>query len=705
MAASKTIEILIKLKQAGLEAVKETVKQLENLKKAAAGVEVEQINKVNESIESIGETTSKIAKDIRETIGSIAGQAQDIASSASGRIRENIEKTVEKLFTRIAVFTALLAVTGKSLLTLGVQFKFLGDSVALAFGVFSSFPELAVSFIKTPIIEIISTVTILSTNLFDFIFSNVLKLGSFFSGISSIFVRMFTSVGAVFGPFGVLAAGVTNLFIIKTLLGETRLLIRRIRGVGLESLTPIERATRLLTVVDQSINQIGVNAGQIIKVLGFGITTFFAPLLGGIPLINSLITLTQNAGRRLRLSFFAFFGSARAQFLRIFLDLKKFGFDAAASFVTMRGEAEKADKALRRGGSIFVSNKTLKENASVFEGLSKLKLPFAKQFQIAIFEVNKLLSVIFVQVRNLTVTIQQALGLSSKAVKAIDKDSRGVFSNLNKEIKNTQEKFTLIPGTFTRLFRKSVQSIRGFFNRDLLSFFRRRPTAQAPGAEKQTQQAQQIKIQQKLQEQFLKTAESLTVVLGAEKQATAALVQLGEAAKITASQVMPALQASITGVNTQIVELKKAAGAEGLTAAMINVNKITKKVGGEALPNLQKAAGNTAESTKKAVKEVFNLSDSTGKLNRSISGSINTFGSYIGSLFKVEKSQSTAKAATENLRTVVEELVLKFGKSSQALVPFAKRFSEALSGKGFKVDPKKLEESFKPLKKTLDKLV
>ena len=111
MAASKTIEILIKLKQAGLEAVKETVKQLENLKKAAAGVEVEQINKVNESIESIGETTSKIAKDIRETIGSIAGQAQDIASSASGRIRENIEKTVEKLFTRIAVFTALLAVT------------------------------------------------------------------------------------------------------------------------------------------------------------------------------------------------------------------------------------------------------------------------------------------------------------------------------------------------------------------------------------------------------------------------------------------------------------------------------------------------------------------------------------------------------------------------------------------------------------------
>lgn len=321
---AQSIDIKIQIKEAGYQVIEDLRRRLralaEDLKNSQAqiGIPIEKISEsfkdFGNAIETIKDSVAGVETIVTKVIESIRNQSEDLADSTISRVGETIDQALETFYSRTAVafagFGTMAGLYVSSVLTPLLQgFPILlsgAQKIGGAIEVFLKqlFSLDGLSALIQPRVEAIY-------NIFNGINTSAGNIFAVLSNMSSI-------VQSIFGA-------AVGFFAFKIFFTETTVLVRRLLGMGIESLTPIERATRLLSTVDQSVHAIGINAGTLLKTATFGILTFMGPFSGiiaGIPFINSTITSLLQIGQRFRYQFMSFFGSSRAQVGLIVFDLK-----------------------------------------------------------------------------------------------------------------------------------------------------------------------------------------------------------------------------------------------------------------------------------------------------------------------------------------------------------------------------------------------
>jgi len=441
---AQQLDIIIKVKQVGDQVIKgllENIKKLrEELAKSDLAKPLEEVSNKAERVAAAFEKTKDSVAGIEDTIAAVvttfARQTRDIAGTAVGRIGVELEKSIETGITRstvlITAFTAMVYTTLAPALASGAS----GLSIALH----------ATSATLTAVTAQITDVFSLGGQ----IVQTFRAVGVFLDrGVVSL-IGINGLLASTFGLVGTVVVGISGFFIFRTVLSEGRILLRRLIGQGTEALTPLERATRFITTIDQGLNQIGVTGGQVLKVLSFGVLTFINPILGVIPLINSSITILQNTGRRLRLGVLEFFGSARARFLKILLDAQGVLSQIIPAFANMRTEAEGAGKALERA--------TSPRNIEPFTALTRTKLPFAQQFQLALIEFRAFITELLTKITELTKTIQKTSGLTKSEIAEIAKESKAATDQVAKGVESKTKIFLKGPATIAKALKAVIRS-------------------------------------------------------------------------------------------------------------------------------------------------------------------------------------------------------------------------------------------------------
>jgi hypothetical protein len=327
--AVRVIDLLLKVKETGLETLQKVIEKIEELNEITKKTETGALGEVANQAERIAtafEATSGLVADIDQTtrniedvlvnvIRRVVGQAVDLATSGLGRVREETQANIEKVYAKLTVATT-------AAIGVGIASYFEASSIAL------------IAFIDS-----ISTLEAITTAFLPALvghLTNVLTLGQ---GLFTVYIALLDKVFLLVGGgfLGGLARIITitttvsaTLFLARTFLVEITSLTRRLLGLGTQSLTPIQRAVRFLTTIDVIFASMYFRVGQILKSLtfiGLTITGFILnPLLGvlgAFATINTFVDILLAGLLRGRLRLFAFFGDARSQIRLIFLDFRE----------------------------------------------------------------------------------------------------------------------------------------------------------------------------------------------------------------------------------------------------------------------------------------------------------------------------------------------------------------------------------------------
>lgn len=413
---AQNLDITIKIKQVGQEAIDRINEQLKNLKKTLAETNFAPILEVTNSLQKIGQSVQGIEKLSQNVVKNVSKQAIDAADSTATRMNDNINRSLETLFARfgllvggaVAISTEAGATFVGTLLSGGIQLKpfvtFIETALTDVFNTGGVFLTSALGQLVT-VKQIATDLVTISTGITGSLFG-ILKLMGGMAGVA----------------FGVMLP-------MRIFFGESLQFAKRIIGHGQESLTPLERISRLTTTLDTSVHKIGLTTGQLMKTVVFGVATVIGPfsgLIAGIPFVNSTITTLVRLGETARLRIFSFFGSARAQVSLIFMEVKKF----AESFISVRRNANGAAGDFKK--LIFPSKLTTEA-----QELSRTRLPFAVQFQGFAIQARGLLTTLLTQVSELAGIITVSAGLSTETLTKIKADAKTATTTLNKGLQDS----------------------------------------------------------------------------------------------------------------------------------------------------------------------------------------------------------------------------------------------------------------------------
>lgn len=222
------------------------------------------------------------------------GKAAFIEGSEA-RALQNASIGVETLTARVGALTLGILSFSKSRVILGRFFSSLGSQAA-------------------------NSVTNLSN-----LTNSLLKIGQaskkFNAGLFSAALPLLG--GGVGGLTLGIGRAVALLVTGKTILGEISILGKRLIGQGSSALSPLQRAGRLASTLDQGLNRSFLSFGKFVALGASAVGTFFNPLLGAIPLINQTANILNIRAAKTRSIFGRFLGSSRDAFILIFQDLRK----------------------------------------------------------------------------------------------------------------------------------------------------------------------------------------------------------------------------------------------------------------------------------------------------------------------------------------------------------------------------------------------
>lgn len=336
---AQKFSILIELKEKGLEVAKQFTKEIENIKKALATADIAPIQEVTKSIKDIEQTFRGIEKAVQATakgvsliINQTIKRFEDNADTASQRAAERAEKTIE-----ISVARSLAILTGFATATFAT---FAGISAGLTNIAGQILPRIqgllsGIAGQQGVFIDGLATIV------FGFgeIFTNLFNFQGLLASIGITAAGLLTTLKS----FSILTATIfsgsfVGVFALPILFRETLLFVRRITGAGLESLTVVQRASRLVTTIDKTLSNsfftvkslllTVASSGIFAGIFGLQSTLFVLPAI-----FNTIISSFTVGIRRFTERGLASIGSGRAALQVVFADLREISLKILPSFL------------------------------------------------------------------------------------------------------------------------------------------------------------------------------------------------------------------------------------------------------------------------------------------------------------------------------------------------------------------------------------
>lgn len=483
---AQVLNIIIAIKERGFEAIDGVVDGLRRIKEELGKTDVRPIQEMSAELENMGQNVEKIADRIDESIEAVGAQAGRRIQGIFAGVGEIAAQGTETIFARVgAVALAAFAATQKPIInSIGRFFEVTQEGASLTAFFFKEMQGGAIAALE-------STLNFAATR-FNFLLDRIALIGIEIGKIG-FNLRGLTSLATVLGSsIAVIGSGFAGFLFFKTALAETHILIRRILGVGLTALSPLEHASRLVSTLDATVASTQRHFGQLVKIgglFGFGFLAGINPLLTAIPALNIGITALGNLLSRSKARVSAFFGSPRAELELIFLDAKRLlGFalpainriapilsDMVKSFGVARQQAVEMEKTIAKTG----------QQAHLLEPLTRMRLPLAAQAQIFFQEIKAFLSELLGSINRVSATLahgfkigEEGIAVISGRASAATNQAIGGIRAAGNEIQGALrrmpigEKIRAWAGEFGGFFKRLAGGFAGIFTRPAGAAFR-----------------------------------------------------------------------------------------------------------------------------------------------------------------------------------------------------------------------------------------
>jgi len=458
---ANTLDILIRIKEVGFKLLDDLNKKLKELQNIGGTVKFDAIEQVGEKINEISKNIERVAQSTSKVIDSVASQAQDVAATTAGRIGKAGRSAQETFLARLSVIGVIVtAMAGTVLATIAQRMYSINTVFDLINRRLSSFGSLS-KYINQNLIS----ADLIMGAAHDKIKHLKLPI-ELINHQAALLARNFNVLLSVFRT---LIASSFDFFVLKFAFQEISVLIRRIIGKGEASLTPLQRASRLVSTLDIGLHQAELTMGRMFKTAMFGILTFVGPFNGilmALPFLNSMITSVLNVFTVPSLKIKSFFGDVRSSLVLIFLHLRKLGkaglpamLGVAKGFTKMRKEADKSENVLRKMGS--------GEQLRPLQALSKMKFPMAKQFQSALVEFRMFAQEMIKKLAVIAATLQLTLGASTADIENIEQKANKALSSVKYKIDTTVKAFENGPNAAKRFATQTAQALQNVSSKKL----------------------------------------------------------------------------------------------------------------------------------------------------------------------------------------------------------------------------------------------
>lgn len=312
--AIATVDVIFRFKQLGDNFLKQINTNISSQKTA---------------IDSIAKSAEKMATVLQNSFDAVAGTITKIKSNfdtafdSAGKQTKNIESNIQGATARTtafgAVFYKLVDLSGQLGTGMTTNKEILASignagksTFSIFYGSFQKWTNLYYGWFKD----------------FWSVFSpsGIMKLltsgKGFFEIIGKVWFTAFKNLGlTVFSIFG-------NYLIFK----DATEFLKRMVGLGNESLTPLGRVARLVTTIDSAVHSTATAWFSLFKGVIFGIGTFtglWNPILGGLAIAKNLLDPIQKKISMMINETTGRMGSVRGQINVIFFAFRQFLFDLA----------------------------------------------------------------------------------------------------------------------------------------------------------------------------------------------------------------------------------------------------------------------------------------------------------------------------------------------------------------------------------------
>lgn len=657
---SQTLNIIIRVKESGLKVVDEVVKKLQDLNKAVAATKSEPLQQVAKSTKEISEGFREVSKVIEEIEGrlgnlediigsvveSVARQTMNIAGETFDRIEDRTETLIARLVTITTAGVATLGFlaffddvndfifsTRSAIIDLGfVGAEAVGNTVRTVFEALPLFGQIE------------NIITGLNNRIFDIakLFESTFIVTRLFNNQLLLMLTRTTLIGG-------------TLLIYRSFFRESLILGKRLLGISANAATPLQRISRIIVTMDESLQRFTLQWGEIARTTGLLALTLgsivagpFAVLLTGVPFLNSLLDTIGKTFQKGRVRFLAFMGSSRAQFQLIFLQGREF-------LQLMLGGFEKFKRGL--------------------PDLSISKLII--EFRLVSREITTSL-------RELTLTLQMVFKLSDSQITNIRQRSGETIKGIDQSVAVLMTKINR--GFFGRMLDRikgafvGAKNILGAAGRAIGLGARRpaRPTLGAQGA----QAEQQSKKTQTAQQKQAKTTTELGEATAKTAMVTAELNQ----------QIMATTQTAVMSAKAAVVvRRERVANAEIIKVAIASLVSFREAVARDirAIFDLRRAIALNSE-------KFFAFNNSL----QVTSGRIITVAEQVA---KGEKTFFDLQKLIFGVVKGLQEFNKQFGASPALFGNIIKAIQNQMA-RGFKFNPEQVKKSFQGLDLILKQL-
>lgn len=454
---ANVLRIILKVTEQGLKNLEEVAEKLDNV-----ATSLKELNEANEGLENIGENIENINNIVNVTSRNVVKQSQQIAEDSIGRLTDQLDTGAETLIAR----------AGAVLITIGG----LKEGVDALFG--TSISGTAI-FSKS-----IAQITAVFDGFVNRFGTALHTTTQFWAQLTQGVFSFTLAFQSVLGLLGTFIGGIAGFVTFNFLLGETTLLLRRIFGRGTSNLTVLERATRVIYLFDEGLNRSFITFGKFVKLGIFGIVSFFNPLLGGIPLLNTVIDLFTTRVKITRDIIGRFFGDSRASFQLIIQEIRKFS-TVGLPIMTQSQEVLKGvSGSAKEAGKSMKGMTTEGQRFGELSILKSAKLPLQTQIPLLRVELRAIFIELQTAINQIFVLLGRVFGFTDEEIADIALKSReaseGVRKNINEsgkllqtafETKSLKKAFDEIGEGAESNFRIVGRAIKGFFLFDITKIF------------------------------------------------------------------------------------------------------------------------------------------------------------------------------------------------------------------------------------------
>lgn len=451
---AQVVRIIFKLQQEGEKLLKSIPEGLQNVNKAIKQTSAIPLEAVSNAIKRIDENTRSAAGSLtniegafKRVFSSIVQQSKRALDESTNNATKIAGRSLEKTLTVAAGIGTALQVTNTKIFQ-SFQVGLSGVNGIAAKAVFSA----------GALGEAVESV---ATGAFGLLSNRITAVKSIFDGF---FANTIGSLGLVAGLTTTLTASFFGFIALRSVFGELTLFFRRLRGQGLEALTPLERLTRLITTLDLGINQMGVTAGQVVKTASLGLVQVSSlifpvinPLLVTIPFLNSLVSTLFNTFQRRLLGTAAFFGSSQARIRLIFLDLKEIAQKALPILLNrvkelstfwggdaLNKQAQAANAEIQKMAKGVANVNAEGSKISFLQAIARRTQPIGVQIQGFVVTIKEFLTNLIAQSDKIFQVMTRGFGLSKTEIKGIEQSAGRTADGILSKVNKTEQAFDAI---------------------------------------------------------------------------------------------------------------------------------------------------------------------------------------------------------------------------------------------------------------------